>query len=83
MEIDVTLKPKLFVLGAIPKDLYNADKRYILRILLLVSKKIITVNWRDVKPPTIGQWTQRLKNVYMMERITASLQVTMDTFVQR
>ena len=83
LEIDVTLEPVLFLLGAIPKALYNADKRYILMILLLVAKKMITVNWRDVKPPTIGQWTQRLKNVYMMERMTASLQLTMNTFMQR
>ena len=83
LEIDITPEPMLFLLGAIPTDLYNTDQRYILRILLLVAKKMITVNWRDVKSPTIGQWVQRLKNVYRMEQMTASLQLTMDTFVQR
>lgn len=83
LDIDVTLEPMLFLLGAIPKDIYNADQRYALRILLLVAKKMITVNWKELKPPTIGQWTQRLKNVYMMERMTATLQLTMDTFMQR
>lgn len=83
LEIDVALEPKLFLLGIIPKDVYNAEQRYTLRILLLVAKKMITVNWRDVKPPTIGQWTQRLKNVYLMERMTASLQLKMDTFDRR
>lgn len=83
LEIDVALEPMLFLLGAIPKGVYNVDQRYALRILLLVAKKMITVNWREVKPPTIGQWTQRLKNVYLMERMTASLQLRMDTFMQR
>ena len=81
--IDVALDPKLFLLGIIPKDVYNAEQRYVLRILLLVAKKMIKVNWRDVKPPTMGQWSQRLKNVYTMEKMTASLQLKTDIFDQR
>lgn len=83
LEVDVTLEPMLFLLGAIPKDSYDPDQRYILRILLLIAKKMITVNWREVKPPTIDQWTERLKYVYTMERMTAVLQMTLDNFEQR
>ena len=56
MEVDVVPEPMLYLLRAIPKDLYNADQQYVLRVLLLVAKKMITVNWRDVKSPNIGQW---------------------------
>ncbi len=79
----VPLDPLLFLLGVVPKETYNTDQRYILRILLLIAKKMITVNWKDVKPPTMTQWRQRLKHVYIMERMTASLQMKMDIFTRR
>ena len=54
---------------------------YILRILLLIAKKIITVNWKNAKSPTIIEWMHRLKQVYTMEKM--SLQIKMDYFTQR
>lgn len=81
LEIDVALEPKRYLLGIIAKDVNDPEQRCALTILLLIA--MITVNRREVKPPTIGQWTQRLKNVYLMERMTASLQLKMDTFIQR
>ena len=83
LEMTVPLEPMLFLLGAIPTDTYDSDQRYILRILLLIAKKIITVNWENAKSPTIIQWKHRLKQVYTMERMTASLQIKMDSFTQR
>lgn len=41
LEVDVVPEPVFFLLGAMPKDLYNADQQYALRVLLLVAKKII------------------------------------------
>lgn len=76
------LDPLIFLLGAIPQETYSSDPRYMLQILLLIAKKMITVNWKDPNPPTITQWVQRLKMVYTMEQMTASLQLIMDTFEQ-
>lgn len=83
LQVNSSLDPLIFLLGAIPQETYSSDQRYMLRILLLIAKKMITVNWKDPKPPTINQWVQRLKRVYTMERMTASLQLKMDTFEQR
>lgn len=66
----------MFLLGNISKKKYNGEQRYVLKILLLVAKKMITVYWKDEKSPTITQWVQRLQQVYIMEWMTASLQLT-------
>lgn len=83
LQVNSPLDPLIFPLGAIPKETYSSDQRYMLQILLLIAKKMITVNWKDPKPPTITQWIQRLKRVYTMEQMTASLQWKIDTFEQR
>lgn len=49
----------IFVLGAISRDMYNAEQKYMLLIPLLIAWKTITANWKETKPPTITQWTQR------------------------
>ena len=82
-QVHSPLDPLIFLLGAIPLETYSSDQRYMLQTLLLIAKTMITVNWKDPKPPTITQWVQRLKRVYTMERMTASLQLKMDTFEQR
>lgn len=37
----------------IDKYKYIADQRCILLILVLIAKKMIAVNWKDIKPPTL------------------------------
>ncbi len=60
---------------------HNIDtKTYLLGVLLLIAKKMITVLWRNAKPPTVQQWRERLKSVYLMESITAKLQLRTDVF---
>ena len=43
--------------------------------ILLIAKIMITVLWRNVKPPTVHQWKKMLKDVYLMESTTAKLQL--------
>ena len=50
-----------------------------LRVLLMIAQKMITVNW--LTPLAVSQWTQRLKNVYAMENMTTRLQLKMATFL--
>ena len=56
-----------------------------LRVLLLIAKKKITANWKSgsLESPTVTEWKQRLKQIYMMEKMTASLQLKSDLFNQR
>lgn len=71
---EVPSNVRFFLLGIISVDVFNADQRYILRVLLLIAKKNITVKWKSVKPPTVTEWKQRLKQIYMMEKIIITIE---------
>lgn len=73
----------LFYLLSIIPDYFNVDQKYILHILLLVVKKTITAKWKQVLSPSIAEWKNRVKQVYMMEKMTACLQLKVDKFNQR
>uniref|UniRef100_A0A8D0AWU7 Reverse transcriptase zinc-binding domain-containing protein n=1 Tax=Sander lucioperca TaxID=283035 RepID=A0A8D0AWU7_SANLU len=52
---EVPSNVRFFLLGVISVDVFNADQRYILRVLLLIAKKNITANWKSVKSPTVTE----------------------------
>lgn len=83
IKIEMPSNLQFYLFGIVEADLFNADQRYVLHILLMLARKIITVNWKNVKSPTISEWKQKLKQVYIMERMTASLQMKVDLFNQR
>lgn len=80
--VELAMDPMLFLFGIPPENISNKDHRYLLLILLLIARKI-TVNWRKPSPPTKIEWTQRLKQVYIMELLTSKLQLKTDLFIQR
>ena len=47
-------------------------------MMLLIAKKMITVLWRNLKPPTVQQWRERLESECLMESTTAKLQPRTD-----
>ena len=49
----------------------------------MAARKIITVNWMKVHEPTVTEWTHRLKQIYMFEKMTADLQLKSDIFRQK
>lgn len=52
--------------------------------LLMVARKMITLNWMKVLSQNIFHWTQRLKTpVYTIQYMTAKLQMNMGMFLQR
>lgn len=80
LDIKIKLDPKLFILG-IPSGLQMGKKKtYLLRTLLLIAKKTITVLWLQPQPPNIKQWQQKVNEVYIMEKITAKIQLKTDFF---
>ena len=56
----------------LPFDLSSQDK-YLLKILLIASKKSITRKWLNREPPTVREWTATVKELYEMEVLTFSL----------
>ena len=60
LKIDLPLDPKVYIIGVVPEGLANKQVVYILNILLLIARKIITLAWMRPLPPTIDQWHERL-----------------------
>ena len=83
LRIDLPMEPQVFILDLYPSDALSADQRYLLHILLMTARKTITMNWLKPQPPTVDQWTQKLKSVYLMEYLTAQLQLKTDLFTRR
>lgn len=83
MKREVPSNILFYLLGVVTVDSFSANQRYILHILLLIAKKMVTVSWKTVKTPSITEWKHRLKQVYLMEKMTASLQMKVDLFNQR
>ncbi len=46
----------------------------------MAARKIINVNWMKVHQPTLTEWTQRLNQIYIFEKMTADLQLKSDIF---
>ena len=83
MGVDLPLEPDIFILGKTPGNTTSKNQAYLIWVLLLIAKKMITVLWRNVKTPTFQQWRVRVKNVYLMESITAKLQLKTDAFIAK
>lgn len=81
--IEFPLEPALYILGIIPDNMTDKNFKYLLRILLLIAKKTITGSWLKPQPPSITEWKNRVKNVFIMEKITARLQLKTNLFDSR
>lgn len=70
-------------MNRVPEGRLEKRKLYLLHVLLLVSRKMITLSWLKPLPPTIPQWHERVEKVYVMEKITAHLHLKMGTLRTR
>ena len=77
-----SLKTILFCVRNIA-DLENYNQRILLRVLLLIAKKMITISWLRPQPPTVTQWREKVKDVYYMENIITRLHLKTDVFLNR
>ena len=59
LKIEVPLEPSYFLIGILPENLENSSQISLLRILLLVAKKMITISWLKPQPPTVTQWRDK------------------------
>ena len=74
------MHPEFFLLDGFPSDQFSKSHLFVLHILLMAARKIITVNWMKVREPTVTEWTHRLKQIYMFEKMTADLQLKSEIF---
>lgn len=65
MDIDVRLDPVFFLLQRAPKDDVK-DQRYVLRIHLMVTRKIMTTNWQ--KYQLSFNLSRNIKNIEFLRR---------------
>ncbi len=79
---DIPMHPVFFLLDGFPPDQFSKSHLFALHILLMAARKIITVNWMKVHQPTLKEWTQRLNQIYIFEKMTADLQLRLDIFQQ-
>ena len=56
MGIDLPLNPSHFILDLVAEDVCNRNQKYLLHILLMTARKMVTLNWRKPQPPTLAQW---------------------------
>ena len=62
-------------LGNLTEINVQAGDLYLVKILLVASRKAITRAWYRVDPPTKEQWLSAVEEIYDMERFTFILRV--------
>ncbi|KAJ0059923.1 hypothetical protein NL108_015598 [Boleophthalmus pectinirostris] len=63
LNINTQFKVQHIILCGTMNDAWDTDKMYMLKVLILIAHKVITANWLKPLPPTVEQWTQRLRTV--------------------
>lgn len=82
LKINSSLDPSTFLLDIFPDGLSH-DQKFLLHLLLMTARKMITISWLKPEPPTVSQWIQKVKQVYLMEQLTAQLQLKTPTVERR
>uniref|UniRef100_A0A3P9KVM4 Reverse transcriptase domain-containing protein n=1 Tax=Oryzias latipes TaxID=8090 RepID=A0A3P9KVM4_ORYLA len=79
-QVNLPLNPLYYIIGTLPEEGIEKKKVKLIQILLLVAKKMITRSWLKTSPPTLEQWLEALRKVYLMEKITAKLHLRSEMF---
>lgn len=82
LNLDRSIDPQQLILGTAPSRGLGKNKLYMLRVLMLIAHKMITVNCLNSNLPTLDQWVQR-QAMNCMENITASLRLWMDIYLEK
>ena len=81
LKVNLPLNPLYYILDLVPDGAMDKKKAHLVSILLLIARKMITICWLKPLPPTIHQWKERLKTVFLMEKITAKLHCRLIPFL--
>ena len=50
LAMDLPMDPLLFLLDVFPGHMFNTEQCYILHVLLMIVRKMITINWMKPNP---------------------------------
>ncbi len=70
----------VFLLDGFPPDLLSKSHLFVLNILLMAARKIITVNW--MKKHELTHTETESDILYIFEKMTADIQLKSDIFQQ-
>lgn len=63
-----------FITGNVYKHLFI--------IMITAAEKNITRHWLHPEPPTLKEWVDKTDDIFLMEKITHSLNLQMDRFTK-
>lgn len=70
----------IMYLGKIDLQQINNKEKKLFQILLTASKKALTRKWLKPERPTVEEWIDVVKEIYMMEKISFALKLQLDVF---
>lgn len=79
---EIPNESKTMYLGNVTESVTGSDS-YIVKILLIATKKTITRNWYKTESPTIEQWLGTVREIYCMERMTYQLRLKEDVSITK
>lgn len=74
LDYDIPNNCVVMYLGKIDEAVQKED-RYLVKILLIASKKAITRNWYKVETPNREQWFEIIQGIHSMEKLTCQLKL--------
>ncbi|KAF3844501.1 hypothetical protein F7725_007664 [Dissostichus mawsoni] len=83
MYVDITQDTWEDIFTEANLGLEERSKTYLLRILLTVALKCITIKWLKPEPPTYNCWIQRVWDIHHMEQITYLLRLQKNILIKR
>lgn len=83
LNVDLIRDPLIAILGIKPVVIHSGKKMHLLQILLIAAKKAITIKWFKNESPNQAEWLTNLRNIYTMEKITYSLRLQRELFIER
>ena len=75
---EIPNESKTMYLGSV-----TGSDRYIVKLLMIATKKTISRNWYKTESPTIEQWLGILREIYCMERMTYQLRLKEDVSISK
>ena len=83
LNVELIRDPQVAILWIKPVVIHSRKNMYLLQILMVAAKKTITIKWLKKESPNQAEWLTILRNIYTMEKMTYSLRLQRDLFIER
>ena len=78
--VDIPFDFKTMYLSDLEELNFVKQDQYLMRVLLVASKKALTKKWLTNVIPTTNEWIDLIYDIYIMERITFSFRGKIEVF---